>query len=150
MTAPGEFELGTDGPRVILVGVDGSETSIRAGAFAAGVARREGADLVVAFVTTTPAITGVAPVIVDTTAASHAGEVEEMERLVAAGAAYVGVEARFVSAHGDPFVELSRIAQEERADSVVVGASAGAGHRFVGSLAVRMVKAGRWPVTVVP
>ena len=31
-----------------------------------------------------------------------------------------------------------------------VWASTKAGHRFVGSLAVRLVKAGRWPVTVVP
>jgi nucleotide-binding universal stress UspA family protein len=36
------------------------------------------------------------------------------------------------------------------ADAVVVGASAHAGHRLVGSLAVRLVKAARWPVTVVP
>ena len=35
-------------------------------------------------------------------------------------------------------------------DAVIVGASAQSGHRFVGSLAVRLVRAGRWPVTVVP
>ena len=35
-------------------------------------------------------------------------------------------------------------------DAVVVGASARAGHRLIGSLAVRLVKAARWPVTVVP
>jgi hypothetical protein len=32
----------------------------------------------------------------------------------------------------------------------VVGASMQAGHRFAGSIAIRLVKAGRWPVTVVP
>ncbi|CAM5274783.1 universal stress protein A [Streptomyces purpurascens] len=37
-----------------------------------------------------------------------------------------------------------------KADAVVVGASEQAGHRIVGSVAVRLVKAGRWPVTVVP
>jgi nucleotide-binding universal stress UspA family protein len=42
------------------------------------------------------------------------------------------------------------VADEVRADAVIVGASTKAGHRFVGSLAVRLVKAGRWPVTVVP
>jgi nucleotide-binding universal stress UspA family protein len=42
------------------------------------------------------------------------------------------------------------VADEVRADAVVVGASTKAGHRLVGSLAVRLVKAGRWPVTVVP
>jgi nucleotide-binding universal stress UspA family protein len=50
----------------------------------------------------------------------------------------------------NPFVELCRIAEEIRADAVVVGASARTAHRLVGSLAVRLVKAGRWPVTVVP
>jgi nucleotide-binding universal stress UspA family protein len=42
------------------------------------------------------------------------------------------------------------MATEIRADAIVVGASTWAGHRFAGSLAVRLVKAGRWPVTVVP
>jgi hypothetical protein len=37
-----------------------------------------------------------------------------------------------------------------RTDAVVVGASARMAHRLAGSLAVRLVKAGRWPVTVVP
>ncbi|HEU4946748.1 MAG TPA: hypothetical protein VFT31_06325 [Kribbella sp.] len=40
--APGRFELGTDGPRLVVVGVDGSRTSLRARAYAAGVARRQG------------------------------------------------------------------------------------------------------------
>src|SRR5690349_22445207 len=37
----GAFELGTDGPKVILVGLDDSVTSMRAGAYAAGLARRQ-------------------------------------------------------------------------------------------------------------
>jgi nucleotide-binding universal stress UspA family protein len=60
------------------------------------------------------------------------------------------VQITFITARGDPFNELRRVADEVRADAVVVGASTKAGHRFVGSLAVRLVKAGRWPVTVVP
>jgi nucleotide-binding universal stress UspA family protein len=51
---------------------------------------------------------------------------------------------------GDPWVELNRAAKEYRADAVVVGASEHAGHRIVGSLATRLVRAGKWPVTVVP
>ena len=34
----GEFELGTDGPAVILVGIDDTVTSLRAAAYAAGLA----------------------------------------------------------------------------------------------------------------
>ena len=41
-------------------------------------------------------------------------------------------------------------ADEFQADMVVVGASEQAGHRLVGSVATRLVRAGRWPVVVVP
>ena len=51
---------------------------------------------------------------------------------------------------GDPWTELNRAATETKADAVVVGASEHAGHRIVGSLAMRLVRAGKWPVTVVP
>lgn len=61
-----------------------------------------------------------------------------------------GIAGTFVVAHGDPYHEIKRIADETRADAIVVGASKQAGHRFVGSLAVRLVRAGKWPVTVVP
>jgi nucleotide-binding universal stress UspA family protein len=49
----------------------------------------------------------------------------------------------------DPYARLCRIADDLHADRVVVGASAGPGHRVVGSLALGLVRVGRWPVTVV-
>src|SRR5260370_4813381 len=61
-----------------------------------------------------------------------------------------GVPITFIAVRGDPFTELRRVADEIRADAVVVGASAHAGHRLVGSLAGRLGKAARWPVPVVP
>src|ERR1700688_5055789 len=54
----GAFELGTDGPMVILVGVDDSVTSLRAGAYAAGLARRQGARLVCVYVEQLSALYG--------------------------------------------------------------------------------------------
>jgi len=51
---------------------------------------------------------------------------------------------------GDPLTVLADVAKETRADAVIVGSSASVGHRIAGSLAVRLVRAGRWPVTVVP
>ena len=150
----GAFELGTDGPRVILVGVDGSVTSLRAGSYAAGLARRQGARLVLVYVEQPSAMYGAA-------AGAGAGAIAEQQRAFSEtaadqrreaeeGAARVGVQLTFVVAAGDPYHELRRVADEVRADAVVVGASTKAGHRLVGSLAVRLVKTGRWPVTVVP
>jgi nucleotide-binding universal stress UspA family protein len=150
----GAFELGTDGPTVILVGVDDSLTSLRAGAYAAGLARRQGARLVVVYVEQLSAMYGAA-------ASAGASAIAEQERAFTETAADLrqrveeagaerGVPVTFIAAAGDPYHELRRVADEVRADAVVVGASTKAGHRLVGSLAVRLVKAGRWPVTVVP
>ena len=77
-------------------------------------------------------------------------ESAELRRLVLSGAENAGIAAEFVTANGDPFNELVRVADEMRADAVVVGASSQAGHRLIGSIALRLVRAGRWPVTVVP
>jgi nucleotide-binding universal stress UspA family protein len=146
---PAPFELGTDGPSVIMVGIDGSDTSLRAGAFAAGLARRERSRLVCVFVRPTAANVaaagaGLSLVIPDDDVT------DDLRRLITEGAVYHGVPAELLVIQGDPFTEITRVAKELRADLVVVGASTHAGHRLVGSLAVRLVRAGRWPVTVVP
>ncbi len=144
----GRFEFGNDGPSVIVAGLDGSDTSMRAAAFAGGLARREGSRLVCVFVPTTPAFAAMAPGGLSATLPNDLAD--ELRRRVEEGAAYHGVPAELVVRHGDPFVELTTVADDLRADMVVVGASTHAGHRLVGSLAVRLVRAGRWPVTVVP
>jgi nucleotide-binding universal stress UspA family protein len=148
----GAFELGTDGPRVILVGVDDSVTSLRAGAYAAGLARRQGARLICVYVEQRSAMygaTGAAgAVAAQDEALRETGE--GLRQRAEAEAERLGVPLTFIIAHGDPYHELRRVADQVRADAVIVGASAKAGHKLVGSLAVRLVKAGRWPVTVVP
>ena len=150
MSAPGAFELGTDGPTSILVGLDGSPTSMRAAAYAAGLARRQRARLLVVYVGKVggmPAAAALAAGAVDETI-DQIGQ--DLRRQVEQAAVERGIDAVFMTVRGDPYSEIRRIATELRADAVVVGASATAGHRFVGSLAVRLVKAGQWPVTVVP
>ncbi|MER8220474.1 universal stress protein [Streptomyces sp. NPDC094143] len=146
-----QFERGTDGPKVIVAGVDGSDSSWRAVAYAAGLARRQHALLAVVYVQ---------PVLAAGAAlgAPVAGTTDEIaEDLVAqirdAARQLKGIfEVRweFHTFHGDPYSGLVKAADELKADAVVVGASEQAGHRIVGSVAVRLVKAGRWPVTVVP
>ena len=148
------FELGTDGPSAILVGVDGSETSLRAAAYAAGLARRQRTKLVVVYVRTQPAaLISIADHVGFTAGqvldAQDAIEAHMREALAVQTAAW-GVDACLIVRSGDPLNVLSEVAREVRADAVIVGSSTGVGHRIAGSLAVRLVRARRWPVTVVP
>ncbi len=114
----GAFELGTDGPKVILVGVDDSVTSMRAGAYAAGLARRQGARLVCVYVERPSAMYGAAAgagagaiaaqqQALDETAAALRREAEE-------GARRLGLALTFVVARGYPYTELRRVADEVR------------------------------------
>ncbi|MEW1612786.1 MULTISPECIES: universal stress protein [unclassified Streptomyces] len=147
---PHRFARGTDGPKVIVAGVDGSGSSMRAAACAAGLARRQNAEL--ALVHVRPVIaSGAAPGVPvgDATgeiAQEPADEIRETaERLNDTW----NVRWEFCAFRGDPY-GLVTAADELTVGAVVVGASESAGHRFIGSVAVRVVKAGRRPVTVVP
>jgi nucleotide-binding universal stress UspA family protein len=151
--AAGRFELGTDGPRAILVGLDDSVTSLRAAAYAAGLARRQGASVTIVYVAPVASLGAAAPGGADLAAAQRLAThqiAEDMRRRADEVSRELGISITFIAAEGDPYTELCRIADQTRADAVVVGASAHAGHRLIGSLAVRLVRAGRWPVTVVP
>jgi nucleotide-binding universal stress UspA family protein len=144
------FELGSDGPDVIVVGLDGSPTSWHATAYAAGLARRQGSRLVVVHAASAPMAAGLAPAASAAIEESLDEVAADLRRELQSHPEWTALGARYRVERGDPFAALCRVAEEERADAVVVGASAQAGHRFVGSLAVRLVRAGRWPVTVVP
>lgn len=143
-------ELGTDGPSTVLVAADGTDTAMHAMAFAFGLARRNRARLEV--VTVSPSV-GAAALSAGAAAAVIATQQEivtEIRTRVEQARAELGVDARLWERSGDPFSEIVAVADEVRPDIVLVGASTQATHRLVGSLAVRLVKLGRWPVTVVP
>jgi nucleotide-binding universal stress UspA family protein len=147
-----DWELGTDGPKVILVAVDGSTTSLRAGSYAAGLARRQGARLVVGHVVHPPSMAMVpgASAALEATWEASREAVEQLRSEAEQGAAWHGIDVEFRTAEGNPYGELVKMAEEVRAELVVLGASTSPGHRVVGSLGARMIKAGKWPVTVVP
>jgi nucleotide-binding universal stress UspA family protein len=147
------FELGTDGPSVILVGVDDSTTSLRAGWYAAGLARRQRARIVAVFVAPVASFGAAGPGGAALTVAkdeAFRSSAQDMEQRAKTIGTELGISITFLAARGDPYTEICRIADDVRADAIVVGASRHAGHRFVGSLAIRLVRAGKWPVTVVP
>ncbi|MFG2550281.1 universal stress protein [Streptomyces sp. NPDC048581] len=145
------FERGTDGPKVIVVGVDGSDSSLRAAAYAAGLARRQRALLAIVYVQPVMAAGAALGVPVAETTDEIAEDLiaqirDATERLKG----IFDVRWEFHTFPGDPYNGLVKAADDLKADAVVVGASEQAGHRIIGSVAVRLVKAGRWPVTVVP
>lgn len=144
------FELGTDGPSRILVGVDGSDTSLRAAAYAAGLARRQGAKLIVLYVKTAPPTPIVAAEAAVAIKQSHDQIAAELLEQIEANAPRVGVDVELVVREGNPYGELLALAEERKVDAMVVGASTQAGHRLVGSLAAKLVRHAAWPVTVVP
>ncbi|MFF8316568.1 universal stress protein [Streptomyces bobili] len=148
---PSPFERGTDGPKVIVVGVDGSDTSMRAAAYAAGLARRQRALLAVVYVQ--PVMTAGAALgapVAEATDEIAQEIVAQIREATERSRGVFDMRWEFHTFHGDPYNGLVKAADQLKADAVVVGASEQAGHRIVGSVAVRLVKAGRWPVTVVP
>jgi nucleotide-binding universal stress UspA family protein len=145
------FERGTDGPKVIVVGVDGSDSSLRAAAYAFGLARRQGALLAIVYVQ--PVLAAGAALgapVADATEEIAEGLVAQVRDAMERIKGVFDVRWEFHTFRGDPYNGLVKAADDLKADAVVVGASEQAGHRIVGSVAVRLVKAGRWPVTVVP
>jgi nucleotide-binding universal stress UspA family protein len=145
--------LATDGPSVILAAVDDSVTALRAAAYAVGLARRQHARLVAVYVQPAASLVMAsahgAPIMA-AERALHGQVARELAQQTGAKASEFGIPLQFIAASGDAYREITRVAAEIRPDAVVVGASLRAGHRLMGSLAVRLVRAGRWPVTVVP
>jgi nucleotide-binding universal stress UspA family protein len=144
------YELGNDGPSVIVAAVDGSATSLRAGAYAAGLARRQGATLAVVFVHALGSIAMSVPGAVAAMNEANRSTSDDLRETVIAQGRERGVQIEFYERQGIPFNEIVALAQDLKADAVVVGASMQAGHRIVGSLALHLVRAAKWPVTVVP
>lgn len=151
--AASTFEYGTDGPRAIVVGVDGSEPSLRAAAYAAGLARRQHSKVVAVYVRRMPGTESLAmssASIVGLVSEAQRQIEEDLRRALSQQRRVWQVDAELLVREGDPLDELVAVAKDIHADAIVVGASASFVHRHARSLAVRLVRQPRYPVTVVP
>jgi nucleotide-binding universal stress UspA family protein len=139
-----------EGARTLVVGVDGSDTSWRAAAYAVGIVRRQGGNsrIVFVYVAPGPGLKALTPQVVPAAVEASALTLADITERLKGSLDDIDWEVR--SSTGSAFAELKRIATELRADTVVVGASSGMAHRVAGSLAARLVKTRRWPVIVVP
>ncbi len=148
-----EYALIGDMPATIVAAVDGSPASLRAVAYAAGIARRERARLICVHVRQPTALVRIASVLSPETIAAAWADPRPGEFVSAA----VAVEcrswdstARLVVRQGDPFTELTALATEVRADLIVTGAPASLLGRIFPTLPGRVLRRRKWPVVVIP
>lgn len=144
------FELGTDGPSRILVGVDGTDSSLRAAAYAAGMARRHGAQLIVLYVVPTSALAAQSPMSAGAMLATQAEIGEDIRTQLVEGTRRLGIDTELIVRYGNPYREMFDVAESRQVEAVIIGSSTRSGRRFVGSLAGRLVRDAAWPITVVP
>jgi nucleotide-binding universal stress UspA family protein len=143
-----------DGPSLVVVGFDGSDTSWHALAWACGHARRARCPVLAVYVSTNRYWDRVVPVG-DAAAALAEAATEAADQLrreitqMASGCGFP-VNVSFVHRQGDPARELMLVAREHGADLLVVGTSAHPLHRVAGSLPGRLARCRQIPVVVVP
>lgn len=143
-----------EGAGVVVVGVEPhgggqtlSKASLQAFAHAAVLARLQGARLVSVWVRPHLAIGETFADTVETLERERDAQEAAFGWTVEKAGAEAGVApVAPVIRDGDAFEELTTVADELEAEAVVVGASE---HRL-GSVAARLIRDARWPVTVVP
>jgi nucleotide-binding universal stress UspA family protein len=148
------FRAAPEGPLVIVVGVDATEIgregptpSVHAAEYVAGLARRLDARLVGVWVRPPVAYGDQFAQTAEMIASSRQETEAELREAASRADEYYGLPPGCILVRdGDPTDELTRVAEEVHADGIVVGASE---HRL-GSVAARLIRNGRWPVTVVP
>ncbi|OLF05027.1 hypothetical protein BLA60_37980 [Actinophytocola xinjiangensis] len=136
------FEIGKDGLAVIVVGIDGGDRAQHAAAWATGLARRERARLVLVYVEplTSPAYWS--PFGMATAAEASAELVQELRHNAEQYLDTAGIRWELVHYRGDPAQGLETVAEDRRADCIVVGRGA--------DVPKVLVSEARRPVVVVP
>ena len=139
VAAPGEFEIGRDGPGILLVAVDGSEASLHALAYAIGMTRRECSELVIVQVVPTMNVTQAmatsAGVVVPRQAIAETFTLPE--NITSALDEFLPQRWRAIQRDGETAVEIERAAGELRADAIVVGRSRDSALHVLGSVSSR-------------
>ena len=134
----------------VVVGYDGSGSSRHALAYAAGMARRLGRPLLLAYITS-PSIfceplSGQVIAPVRDSAETHRWLLAELDEVCDRE----GLDVRIVTRQGSPARELAAAADEFSADALVIGAPASVWHHVAGSVPGWLARHAHCPVIVVP
>jgi nucleotide-binding universal stress UspA family protein len=150
---------GTSTTSTVVVGVDGSNTSIDALSWACGEARRLGGRALAVLVTPIPgfgvlasaspfAAMAASECIENDTRLEHELEAKIRSELLAIGEGQ-RVPLTFVHVHGDVATELLRIAAVSHAQLIAVGRSTKSRHKVAGSLGHRLLRRTGTPIIVI-
>lgn len=142
---------------VIVVGIDGSDTSWDAFCWACGEARRTAGRAIAVFVSPIGGAGAVAASVpgssvgIDyaTLANCAAAQADQLRSQAEAYAAERDISLSFVHVRGAAAKELLRVADADHADLIVVGRSAKARHHLAGSLGRRLTRKRQAPIVVV-
>jgi nucleotide-binding universal stress UspA family protein len=134
----------------VVVGYDGSGSSRHALAYAAGMARRLGRPLLLAYITS-PSIfceplSGQVIAPIRDSDETHRWLLAELEEVCDRE----GLDVRIVTRQGSPARELAAAADEFGADALVIGAPARIWHQVAGSVPGWLARHAHCPVIVVP
>jgi nucleotide-binding universal stress UspA family protein len=141
-----------DGPSLVVVGVDGSDSAWRAFAWSLGHARRSRCPVLAIYVSAGMFMDALMPSLpLDESVVLARRELaDEIGTEIGRMAAELRVDVRFEHRDGDPARVLLAAAEECGADMLVLGASMQGLHRIAGSLPGRLVRCRRLPVVVIP
>ncbi len=134
----------------VLVGFDGSPASVRATRFAISIGRPSGTRLWLVHAHERDSRLA-EPLTEEEVSSPARALARSMERLVREARA-AGLDAEAMTREGPPFEVLLRVAQEVRADAIVVGTRGlgGASRVLLGSVSSHLTVGAPVPVTVVP
>ena len=140
----------TEADHPVVVGYDGSAPSRNALAYAAGMARRLGRTLLVAYITS-PALfceplTGQVIAPPRDTKETHRWLLAELDEVCDR----TGLDVCIVTRQGSPARELAAAADEFHADALVIGAPGHVWHQLAGSVPGWLARHAHCPVIVVP
>jgi nucleotide-binding universal stress UspA family protein len=134
----------------VIAGYDGSTSARHALAYAAGMAKRLGRPLLVAYVVSSGAycesLTGLVAGPSSDTEALERWLLSELDQMIDSADLDVHVRAR----RGRPATELAAMASQISADALVIGAPVRPWHHVAGSVPGWLARHARCPVIVVP
>ena len=142
--------------KTMLVGIDGSEPSLRAAEFAASVARAHEARLLVVYVIQWSPFTFNTPEENESRQRRREAEIEGAQSKVLAPLlaklAESDCRVEGIVRHGRPAEILNQLAREENAAQIFIGRTGASGLKnlLFGSVASHLVQTASVPVTILP